>query len=102
MPTEQDHTAKGRSRPPDLKMTAAEFRALMPKLGFTDPANSTDEGISACGRFFGANPRTAHNWAADGPPAAVALMLRYMQAERLTRADVDKALAKPHQRNRSR
>ena len=66
---------------PRHSMTPAQYRAGLKRLRFVDPAKPGDEGISAGGRFFGASPRAGQNWAAEGPPAAVALLMRSLLAE---------------------
>lgn len=73
------------TRKPTTDMSPAEYREVLAKLGFDDPGEERravpqDEGLSEAARFFGAAPRTGRLWAANGPPAAVALCLRLMLA----------------------
>lgn len=95
------HVPKDRkTMPTDVhSMTAAEFRAIIKRLGFssdTDNAGgaAVDEGISATARFFGVHPRTGRAWGKDGPSAPVALCLRLMEAAKITADDAQKLLAR--------
>lgn len=65
-------------------MTASQYRAALKRLGFAESDVPHDVGVSAGARFFGANPATGRRWAADGPPNAVAVCLRLMEAANLT------------------
>lgn len=50
--------------------------------------------ISASGPWFGYAERQGFRWQNDGPPPAVAKMLRLMSALEMSAADVDKAIEK--------
>lgn len=79
-------------------MTPAEFRATLARLGFAGDARENDAGISACARLFGAEVRTAQNWAAKGPPAGIVVALRIMASQRLTAGDVAEILERAAKR----
>ena len=50
-------------------MTANQYRSALEKLGLSQ---------RGAGPFFGVDERTSRRWAADGPPEAVAKLLRLM------------------------
>jgi hypothetical protein len=50
-------------------VTANQYRAALAKLGLSQ---------RKAGPFFGVNERTSRRWAEDGPPEAVAKLLRLM------------------------
>jgi hypothetical protein len=81
-------------------MTADEFRYALERLEFADPEKPGDEGISACGRFFGVSPRAAQDWARKGPPNNIAVCLRMMMLDGYNNKypEVAAALAKAQNR----
>jgi hypothetical protein len=76
-------------------MSADEFRAALERLGFAEGERApNDLGLSEAARFFGYSPRQVRQWAAAGPPAAVALCLKLMLALKLTPDKVRKLIGR--------
>lgn len=59
-------------------MSADEYRAAIARLGFIETDVPNDTGQSNAARFFDRDARTGRLWAANGPPAPVAIALRLM------------------------
>lgn len=66
-------------------MTGDEFRAAAASVGLVKQT-----GPDSIETFFGVGERTARRWIADGPPDAVAMLLRLMIARRIKPAAVRK------------
>jgi transcriptional regulator with XRE-family HTH domain len=64
-------------------MTPDKYRAAIKTLGLTQ---------NQAGEFFGVNPVTGRRWASNGPPPAVAKLLRLMLALQFTPAYVDRVI----------
>lgn len=60
-------------------MTAKQYRATIEKLGM---------GPTEAGRFLAVSPRTAANYAKDGPPEMAAKLLRLMLRLKIKPEDV--------------
>lgn len=61
-----------------MPMNAEQFRAALERLGMTQA------GTSGADTFLGVGERTVRRWAVEeGPPDAVAMLLRLMIARRL-------------------
>lgn len=69
-------------------MDADQFRAALERLGMTQTGNN---GVDA---FLDVSERTSRRWAVEGPPDAVAMLLRLMISKRLSPAHVRKHYGK--------
>jgi hypothetical protein len=58
-------------------MDADEYRRALESLGLKQT------GENGAGVFLGVDDRTSRRWATDGPPRAVAMLLRLMIARRI-------------------
>lgn len=58
-------------------MDSDEYRRALAALGL----NQT--GATGADQFLGVSERTARRWAVDGPPLAVAMLLRLMVARKM-------------------
>lgn len=65
-------------------MDADQFRAALERLGLTQT------GANGVNTFLDVSERTSRRWAVDGPPDAVAMLLRLMISKKLTPAHVRK------------
>lgn len=74
-------------------MTGDQYRAIIKRLGFADPAQPGDEGISAAARFLGAKPRTGRAWVVDGPSNSAAVALELMAALGVDKAKAERLLS---------
>ena len=62
------------------QMTPEDFRATLERLGLTQ--------VGAA-RLLGAGERSARRWAETGAPNAVAILLRLLEAGKITAADIE-------------
>jgi hypothetical protein len=67
-------------------MTPDDFRATLERLGLTQV------GVA---RLVGAGERSARRWAEQGAPEAVAIILRLLEAGKITTADVEASRLTP-------
>jgi hypothetical protein len=72
-------------------MTPAEYRAAIAALGMSQ---------ARAARFFEAGPASGPRWARNGPPAAVAMMLRLMMELHMMPGQVDLRLGRPRVHSR--
>ena len=73
-----------------MTMNAEQFRAALDKLGLTQTGTRGVDG------FLNVNETTVRRWARqNGPPDAVAMLLRIMIAQRLKPDEVRKRYCKP-------
>lgn len=61
-------------------MTPDDFRATLERLGLTQV------GLA---RLVGSGERSARRWAEQGAPEAVAIILRLLEARKITVADIE-------------
>jgi len=66
-------------------MTGKQYQAAIKAVGLSK---------SASGEFFGYSERQGFRWLIEGPPPAVAKMLRLMSALEMSADDVDSAIEK--------
>lgn len=70
-------------------MTGKQYLKAIKSVGLT---------ISASGEWFGYAQRQGFRWQNDGPPPAVAKMLRLMSALEMTAAEVDEKIEETRKR----
>lgn len=68
--------------PPEPSMTAKQYKIAIERLGLSQVRTA---------ELLGASGRSGQNWAANGPPEPVAIILRLMLAGKITADDVTAA-----------
>lgn len=71
-------------------MDAEQYRRALAQLALSQ---------EAAGVEFGSSPRSGQRWAAEGPPASVAILVRLLLARKISLEDVAAAL-RPGDRKR--